>query len=138
GSVVVVNHWADDVLNGFNKRENNWQTDVSVQQELWSGTGINIGFYRGTYANFPVTDNILVTPQDYDPYCITAPVDSRLPNGGGYKVCDLYDIKPAKFGQINNVVTQPSHFGDWRKVYTGVDTVLTSRFGSGGVVSGGL
>ena len=47
-----------------------------------------------------MTDNQLVTPADYDPYCVTAPVDTRLPGGGGYQVCGLYDIKPAKFGQV--------------------------------------
>ena len=30
-----------------------------------------------------LTDNLAVTPADYDPYCITAPGDSRLPGGGG-------------------------------------------------------
>ena len=78
-----------------------------------------------------MTTITLVTPADYDPFCITAPVDSRLPNGGGYQVCGLYDIKPEKFGQVNNVVTQASL---WRpqQVYDGIDAVFSARFGRGG------
>ena len=47
---------------------------------------------------------MLVTPADFSPFCITAPTDSRLPGGGGYQVCGLYDVSPAKFGQVNSVI----------------------------------
>ena len=39
---------------------------------------------------------MLVTPADFSPFCITAPSDSRLPGGGGYQVCGLYDVSPAQ------------------------------------------
>ena len=35
----------------------------------------------------------------------TAPVDARLPGGGGNQICGLYDVTPTLFGQVNNVVT---------------------------------
>ena len=76
----------------------------------WSITG---GYYRNWFGNFLVTDNTLVTPADYDPYCVTAPTDSRLPNGGGYQVCGLYDIKPGKFGQVSSVVTRVMTLVRW-------------------------
>ena len=45
-----------------------------------------------------------MTPADYDPYCVTAPVDSRLPGSvSGKQFCGLYDINPAKFGQVNKL-----------------------------------
>ena len=78
---------------------------------------MNVGYFRTWYggdgggSGIPgaetalyVTDNLRVTPADYDPYCITAPVDRRLPGGGGNQLCGLYDVKPALFGQVDNMV----------------------------------
>jgi hypothetical protein len=138
GTVVVNTRYADDVLRGFGKRNFNWQTSVSVQRELRSRMAINAGFFRTSWGNFAQTYNSLVTPADYDPYCITAPVDPRLPGGGGYQVCGLYDINPSRFGQVDNLVTQSSRFGDQQQVYTGIDTAFTARFGRGGSLSGGM
>ena len=47
----------------------------------------------------------------------------KLPNGGGYQVCDnLYDLNPSKFGQNNNVVTFAKNFGNgYSEVYNGFD-----------------
>ena len=69
---------------------------TEVQHELPSGVSLNAGYYRNWFGNFLATDNILVTPADYDTYCITAPSDSRLPDGGGYQVCGLADIIPGE------------------------------------------
>ena len=88
--------------------------------------------------NFTVTDNLRVTPADYDPFCITAPRDPRLPNGGGYQVCDLGDVTPAKFGLVDTVVTPASRFGEQSRTYHGVDGTLSARFGTGGMLAGGV
>ena len=47
---------------------------------------------------------------------MTAPRDSRLPDGGGQQICGLYDIVPPKFGvATNNVVTHTDKLGVRRK-----------------------
>ena len=74
---------------------------MSLQHELRPGLGLNVGYYRTWYGGFTVTENLAVTAADYDTFCITAPVDSRLPNSGE-RVCGLYDIKPAAFGLVEN------------------------------------
>jgi hypothetical protein len=125
------------VLEGWGNRGYNWQTSASVQHELRPGLGVIVGYYRTWYGNFVATDNLLVTPADFDPFCITAPVDARLPNGGGYPVCGLYDVNPSKFGQVQNLVTQASHYGNQREVYDGVDATFNWRFGRGGLLQGG-
>jgi hypothetical protein len=102
--------YADDVLRGFGNRNYGWDFGTEVQHELRSGMSVTAGYYRNWAGNFRVTDNQAVTPGDFSPYCVTAPVDARLPGGGGYPICGLYDINPNRFGQVSNVVTAASHF----------------------------
>jgi hypothetical protein len=74
-----------------------------------------------------VVDNQLVTPQDYDPYCITAPTnDPRLPVAG-QQVCGFYDIKPALNGQSQNLVRLAKHYGNQTEVFNGIDASLNWR-----------
>jgi len=71
-----------------------------------------------------------VTPADYDPFCITAPVDQRLPSDvSGKKFCGS-DVKPEKFGLVNNLITQASHYGKLSEVFDGVD-VTSPTFSAG-------
>ena len=95
-----------------------------------------MSYYRTWYGNFLANDNLAVLAEDYDPYCITAPVDARLPGGGREPICGLYDIKPEKFGQVDNLLTQASRFGKQLQVYNGVDVTMNRRFGMGGVLAG--
>ena len=130
---------APDAQAGFNVDSYNWQASVALQHELRSNMALNAGYYRTWYGNFLATDNRALTPADYDPFCITAPTDSRLPAGiSGQQICGLYDIKPAKFGLVDNLVTQGSHYGDQSEVFNGVDVSLNTRFGQGGVFQGGV
>ncbi len=115
----------------------NWETSASVQHQLAPRVSVTAGYFRRWYGNFIVTDNMLVTPADYSPYCVTAPADPRLPGGGGYPVCGLYDISFAKFGQSSNVVKLANGFGEQLEVYNGVDLSLNARLPRGLVISGG-
>jgi hypothetical protein len=130
--------YADDALVGFNRQFNNWQGSVSVQQQLRPGMALNVGYYRTWYGRFTATDNQFWTPADFDEYCITAPMDSRLGPSSGQRFCELFDITPTLFGQTDNLVTQASHYGEQIEVYNGVDVTLNTRFGRGGQFSGGL
>ena len=131
--------YADDVLHGYGVRPFNWQGSVQLQHELRPGVALNVGYFRTWYGNFIVTDNLAITPADFNPYCITAPTHSDLPDGvGGRQICGLYDLNPAKFGQVDNLVTQASHYGDYKEVFTGVDASVNVRFGRGGVIQGGM
>ena len=112
-----------DVLNGYGKRDFNWDLSTEIQHQLREGVGLSAGYYfnNGGYFRYAfgspfssmrrATDNLAVTPADYDEFCITAPSDSRLPNGGGYQICGLADIKPGKFGQVQNLVRRSENFG---------------------------
>ena len=106
-----------DVLTGL--RDSNWDLSAEVQQELFEGFSVTVGYYWNTAgynseqnSKTRVTDNAAVGAADYDEYCVTAPVDPGLPGGGGYELCGLYDIKPEKFGQVDNIITKTSLFGE--------------------------
>jgi hypothetical protein len=99
---------------------------------------VNAGYYRTIYGNQIVTQNQATTPADYDPYCITAPVDSRLPaNVSGQQICGLYDITPTKFGVVDNVVTLARNFGHPSEHYNGADVNAVVRLARGINLSGG-
>jgi hypothetical protein len=128
-----------ETITGYGHRGYNWETTASVQQELFAGTAVSVGYYRRSYGNFTATDNLAVTQGDYDPYCITAPVDSRLPAGvSGSQICGLYDVKPAVFGRSQSYVTFAERFGDQREVFDGVDTSVTTRLPGGIRAAGGV
>src|SRR5262249_23253976 len=63
----------------------------------------------------------------FDPFSITAPMDSRLPGGGGYVIGGLYDINPARFGQFDNLVTAAGVFGKQIQRWHGGDASVRAR-----------
>ncbi|MGD9902125.1 MAG: carboxypeptidase regulatory-like domain-containing protein [Vicinamibacterales bacterium] len=126
-----------DWIKGWGKRGYNWQVSASVDHEVRPGFAVQAAYYRRWFGNFTVTDNTLVTPDDFDPYCITAPSDGRLGSISGSEICGFYDIKPEKFGQVANQVTLASNFGKQTEVYNGVDLNFSLRLPNGAAASGG-
>jgi hypothetical protein len=78
------------------------------------------------------------TASDYDPFCVTAPADQRLPAAAATQVCGLYDIKPGAFGRVDNVVTQHTHYGKQKEVFNGVDVGLEARMARGARFQAGV
>jgi hypothetical protein len=128
--------YADELLSG--RRNRNWETSLVLQRQLAQGISVTAGYYRRTFANFMTNDNILVGPGDFSTYCITAPVDARLPDGGGYRLCGLYDVSPALFGRNQTVVRSSHHYGEQTQVYDGVDLTENIRLPNGATISGGF
>jgi hypothetical protein len=126
-----------EVLEGWGVRPYNWSVSAGVQHQIADGASIDVGYFRRWYGNFSVIDNQLVEPEDFDPFCITAPRnDSRLPNAGE-QICGFYDIKPAKNGLSQNLVRLAKHYGEQTEIYNGVDASMTWRI-SGLTLFGGL
>jgi hypothetical protein len=99
---------------------------------------VTFGYYHKTFANFTANDNQLVSPSDYSQYCVTAPLDPRLPNGGGNQICGLYDVSPVLFGKNRTVVKSAAHFGKQSQVYDGFDVTESARLPHGMQITGGL
>jgi hypothetical protein len=95
-------------------------------------------YFRRSFGNFTVTENRAVTAADFDEYCITAPRDARLPGGGGYDVCGLYDVKPSAFGRVNTFRTSANRFGEQKETWNGVDFLINARMPNGSFLQGGV
>ena len=85
------------LLSGWGVRSGDWQIGASIQQEVLPRVSVDVGYYRRWLENFVVTDNLTLKPTNFDPFTISAPVDSRLPNGGGYAIPGpLYNVNPER------------------------------------------
>ena len=110
-----------------------------MQREIVPRVSVDVGYFRRIYGNFTVTDNLTLGPQDYDPFSVAAPSDSRLPGGGGYLIEDLYNLNPTSFGLAsNNYVTFASNYGKQIEHWNGMDVTATARLQNGLSFSGGL
>jgi hypothetical protein len=132
GGTAVATRYDPEVLKN---RGYNWELAAQVQHEVAPRLAVGAGYFRRWFGNLRVIDNLSVTPDNYSPYCVTAPTDSRLPGGGGYQVCGLADIN--QLASQNNVITLASKFGDASEVYNGVDLTVNARLPRGIVLSGG-
>ena len=135
GTPVFTTRYDPDYLEGFGVRPYNWQAAVSAQHELGRGLALYGGYFRTWYGNLTVTDNQLIGPGSFDPFCITAPTDDRLDEFSGQRICGLYNITPAAFGLTDDLVRVDSSRGEW---FNGVDVGLRARFGNGGILNGGV
>ena len=129
--------YAPNAVDGWGVRSKNWETTAGVQQQLLDGLSASAMFNRRSFGNFRGTDNLAVTPADYDPFCVTGPVDARLPGGGGTQICGLYDLSPSRFGQNDNSITLSKNFGVQTERYTGVDISAQLRLPGGVTLQGG-
>ncbi|MGE3178361.1 MAG: hypothetical protein AB7O32_12920, partial [Vicinamibacterales bacterium] len=130
--------YAKDYRDGWGIRPYTWDFSTEVQHQLTGGVSLTAGYYRNWDGAFTVTDNTAVTPDDYSTYCVTAPMDPRLPKGGGYQICGLADINPNAFGRVTNVVTQGNNFGKYTRMNNFMAVNIDTRFGKGIRLSGGL
>jgi hypothetical protein len=125
-------------------RSANWETTALVQRQLAKSLSVSAGYYRRTFGNFMVTDNTLVTPADYTEYCITAPSNPQLPQGGGNRICGLYDLNPFNaagvllFGKNLNVINPAAQYGKQTQIFEGVDLTENIRLPKGATISGGV
>jgi hypothetical protein len=138
GRTAITTRYSGEAITGWGGRDYHWDTSVELQHQLGSSVSASVGYYRNWYGNFLVTDNLLVAPGDYTPYSIVAPVDPRLPGGGGYVVGGLYDISPLKFADVDNLVVPSSRFGDQSQVSNFLNVSFNARFSGGAQLGGGV
>jgi hypothetical protein len=139
GRFVYTDSFDSSILEGWGFRQYNWEFSASVQREIIPRVGLNVGAFRRWFGNHVVTDNRATSGADYDPFTLTAPSDPRLPDGGGYALTGLYDVKPTSFGLTENFITSVKKFGGGQKEFwTGYDVNVTVRGVGGATFQGGM
>ena len=126
-----------DALEGWNKRNWDWQFSAGVQQELVSRVSLDASYSRRWWGNFYVTHNRALTAADYDEVTLTAPLDSRLPDGGGYPVSFLVRNNRQALGVSDPYYTSAKDFGDETHYWHGVDVTVNARLQNGLSLQGG-
>jgi hypothetical protein len=126
------------ILGGWGIRPGDWQFGVSVQQELLPRVSLDVGYNRRWFKGNFVTDNQVRSPLDYEAWSFNAPLDPRLPGGGGYPITQ-YAVTQAAFNRAaQNYVTFESDFGPERVDYWhGIDVTGNARLRNGLRFSGG-
>jgi hypothetical protein len=138
GQSVVTTHFDPDLLTGSGKRIYNWEESVGLQRQISRSMSVTAAYFHRSFGNFRVADNLLVTPADYSEYCVTAPLDSRLPSSvSGSRICGLFDVVQSKFGVQNNEV-QLAAPGTMSRVYDGADLTMNARLAGGALLQGGV
>jgi len=139
GQVSVATRYDPETITGFDHRRNNWEVSTTISHELLPRVSTELSYFRRAQGHFTTTDNLDVAPSDFQPYCVTAPRDSRLPDGGGFQVCGLYDIVSTKFGvATNNLVTFVDNYGKQTEVFNGIDFAANARIRSNLFLTGGI
>jgi hypothetical protein len=139
GQTNITTHWNPATLNGWGVRPSDVELLLGVQQKLTERAVLDMQWTRHSFGNMFATQYLATPASAYDSYCVTAPVDSRLPGGGGNQICGFADLKPAYFGITpNNFVTSADSLGKVIDVYTGFDVNLNARFAGSGQGSIGV
>jgi hypothetical protein len=138
GTTTLSRNFDPAALEGWGVRPADWEFGVSLQQEVLPRVSVEVGYFRRWLDNFFVDDNLATVPADFSPFSITAPTDARLPGGGGQVITGLYDVVPAKFGQVNDLFVNAEKFGEWYQTYNGVLVNVTARPSPRLTMQGGL
>ena len=125
------------MLSGWGVRPNDWQWGINLQQELMPRISMDVGYnrryfhWREAAGQGSVTDNLLVGPSDYTSFTINAPLDSRLPGGGGYPITMWVPTLVASNRGAQNYITLATDYGPERTDYWhGVDLTVNARLRS--------
>jgi len=116
-----------DVQHGWGVRNYDWQFGVAVQHEILPRVAIDVSYNRRWWGNFFFTDNLALTPADFDTVTIAQPLNSKLPDGGGQPVTFLTRNARTALGATDNYFTSGDDYGDATVYWHGVDAQISAR-----------
>ena len=138
GRPVFATTYDPEILNGWNIREYSWDLNTGVQHEILPRVSAEVYYVRRSWGNQTVTDNRAYAPATTT-VRLTAPTHPSLPDGGGYRVTGLYELKSSvPFGSVDNFVTFAKNYGKYSETYNGVDVTVNTRLTNGLQIQGGI
>jgi hypothetical protein len=123
------------VLNGWGVRPHDYQSTVTLQQELLPRISGEFSFTHRSFHGFFVTDDL--TRQGdinsyYNTYTLTAPSDSRLAGGGGYPVLVYVPTAAANAVAPQRFLMREEDLGATRtSVWDGFEITVNARLRGG-------
>jgi hypothetical protein len=139
GTDVVASTLDPSLTTGWGVRAGDWQWGTSIQQEIMPRVSAEFGYQHRWLLNFNTTDNRAVGSSDYDRFSVIIPSDSRLPDGGGGQLDDLFNITQAASARAtDNFVTLASRFGEQNQVTDSFSLNVTARPRFGLTMQGGF
>ena len=139
GSPLPIISYDPSASRGWFHREFNYQMSVQLQQELWPGVGIAVGYFHSAWHNGTVLRNLTsTTPAAFSEICITAVDDPALGSIAGSNICGFYAPKTLD-AQLYSI-TRVSALGldEPKEQYNGFDIGFNARWGKGALVQGGI
>jgi hypothetical protein len=104
-------------------REYNIETALGVQHALTDRISVAAGWYRRSFKNQYVTDNVLRDLSDYDAVPVVSPLNGE--------VFDVYNLRNvSEVSQIDNLITNAGEDRSW--VYNGFEVSVQTRLPGGG------
>ena len=129
------------VLSGWGVRPGDTQYTGTIQQQILPRMSADFSFTHRTFHGFFITDNINrhaggtidgSVLGSYETYTINAPVDNRLPGGGGYPMTIYVPTAAAIAVPATNYLRPEDAFGDGRESkWDGVEYNVNARFRGG-------
>lgn len=110
------------------QRVYNVETTVGVQHELLRGVSVSANFYRRTFHNLRVTDNLLRTPADYAAVGVFNPITGQP--------FTVYNLDAAALSRVDNFDTNAR--SGRSQVYKAVDVNVNARLRGGAILFGGF
>ena len=130
GQSIISTTYDPNFIQGWGKRPYNWEYTAAVQHQLVSHISIEGGYFRRTFGNQTVTNNLQLTPASFTPYCVTVPTNQYLGKVGGSQLCGLADVSSAAQSALtsNQQITFAKNFpGTTNQYYDGFDLNLNAR-----------
>ena len=131
--VAIVN---PAILTGWGVRPNDYQWGLALTQQVLPRVSAEVEYNRRWFhwreagGQGTITDNINVTPADYEKWTIAAPIDPRLAGGGGYPIT-IYNLTAAGNAKgTQNYITVATDVGqgvERTDYWQGIDTRINAR-----------
>jgi hypothetical protein len=123
------------VLSGWGVRPHDYQTTFGVQQELIPRVSADFSYTYRSWHGFFVTDDLTRRGNInsyYETYTLTAPLDERLPDGGGYPIVRYLPTPAALAVAPQPFLMREEDLGATRSsTWSGFDVTVNARLRGG-------